>query len=183
MILLLTNSKIIYPYSEALFSIAKDQKKFEVIKNDMQLFVTFTKKLNDFKKFLEMPLINKENKIKVIKNVFSKILDSTTLNFISILIKKNRMMFVNNIFEEYNQLILKDKSMKLIKVACVSQLSEKQTEELSEVLKHKFKYHSIRLIFDIEPGLIAGFKIFVESQVIDVSLQGELKQFEWHLSR
>nr|NP_045040.1 ATP synthase CF1 delta subunit [Cyanidium caldarium]Q9TM27.1 RecName: Full=ATP synthase subunit delta, chloroplastic; AltName: Full=ATP synthase F(1) sector subunit delta; AltName: Full=F-type ATPase subunit delta [Cyanidium caldarium]AAF13006.1 unknown [Cyanidium caldarium]WDB00167.1 ATP synthase CF1 delta subunit [Cyanidium caldarium] len=183
MILLLTNSKIIYPYSEALFSIAKDQEKFEVIKNDMELFVTFTKNLNGFKKFLETPLINKNKKIKVVKDVFSKILNSTTLNFISILINKNRIMFVSNISEKYNQLVLKDKSVKLVKIACARQLSEKQAQALSEVLKHKFKCLSVKLIFNIEPELIAGFKIFIESQVIDVSLQGELKEFEWYLTK
>ena len=183
MILLLTNSRIIYPYSEALFSIAKDQEKFEVIRNDMKLFMTFTKNLNSFKKFLETPLINKEDKIKLVKNIFSGVLDPTILNFISVLIKKNRMMWITNIFEEYNQLVLKDKSMKIVKIACASQLSEKQVQELSEVLKYKFKYNSIKLIFNIEPELIAGFKVFIESQVIDVSLQGELKEFEWYLSK
>ena len=78
-------SKVAEPYAEALLDLAKSNDSLKETTNDMNIVSQFLANSSDLKKFLGNPLITREAKKNVVKDILGEQISGNTLKFLLLL--------------------------------------------------------------------------------------------------
>jgi F-type H+-transporting ATPase subunit delta len=172
----LVGSKIAEPYAEALVDLAAANDSLKETTNDMNIVSQFLANSSDLKKFLGNPLITREAKKNVIKDILGDLINANTLTFLMLLVDRSRIAFLGAIAQRFFELSYKQDSIEIAKVISSVQLSLQQQKNLAEKLKVITGAKQIKLALKVDSSLIGGFTVEVGSKLIDTSIRGQLKQ-------
>lgn len=99
-------------------------------------------------------------------------------------LNNNRMIGkYKEILDYLQKLIDKDEKRLRVGVTSAEKLPHKMLTELTENLKHRYKVDEIELDQKEDAKLIAGVKIRVYDEVIDMTLSNKLHQLQTHLTK
>jgi len=174
-------SKVAEPYAEALLDLAKSNDSLKETTNDMNVVSQFLANSSDLKKFLANPLITKEAKKSVVKDILGEQIDGSTLKFLLLLVDRGRIEVLDSIAQKFLELSYKQESIEIAKITSSIQLSAGQQKEIAEKLKVITGAKQIKLALKVDPQLIGGFTIEIGSKMIDTSIRGQLKQISYLL--
>jgi len=169
-------SKVAEPYAEALLELAKSIGSLKETTNDMNIVTQFLANSSDLKKFLGNPLITKDAKKNVVKDIFGEQIDGSTLKFLLLLVDRGRIEVLDSIAQKFLELSYKQDSIEIAKITSSIQLSADQQQSIAEKLKAITGAKQIKLALKVDPQLIGGFTIEIGSKMIDTSIRGQLKQ-------
>jgi len=169
-------SKVAVPYAEALLDLAKSNDSLKETTNDMNIVSQFLANSSDLKKFLGNPLITKDAKKNVVKDILGEQIDGSTLKFLLLLVERGRIEILESIAQKFLELSFKQESIEIAKITSSIQLSAQQQKEIAEKLKVITGAKQIKLALKVDPALIGGFTIEIGSKMIDTSIRGQLKQ-------
>ena len=169
-------NKVAEPYAEALLDLANSSDTLKETTNDMNVVSQFLANSNDLKKFLGNPLITREAKKSVVKDILGEQVDSRTLKFLLLLVDRNRIEVLESIAQKFLELSYKYESIEVAKIISSVQLSAGQQKEIAEKLKIITGAKQIKLALKVDPQLIGGFTIEIGSKMIDTSIRGQLRQ-------
>jgi F-type H+-transporting ATPase subunit delta len=169
-------SKVAGPYAEALLGLAQANNTLKETTNDMNIVSQFLVNSSDLKKFLASPVITREAKRNVVKDVLGEQIAASTLKFLLLLIDRNRIALVDEIAQRYLELSYKQESIEIAKVISSNQLSGQLKQNLAEKLKTITGAKQIKLALKVDPNLIGGFTVEIGSKYIDTSIRGQLRQ-------
>jgi len=159
-------SKVSVPYAEALLDLAKSNDSLKETTNDMNIVSQFLANSSDLKKFLGNPLITKDAKKNVVKDILGEQIGDSTLKFLLLLVERGRIEVLESIAQKFLELSFKQDSIEIAKITSSIQLSAQQQKEIAEKLKVITGAKQIKLALTIEIG----------SKMIDTSIRGQLKQ-------
>jgi F-type H+-transporting ATPase subunit delta len=163
-------AKIAESYAEALIELADSNSSLKDTTNDMNIVSQFLVSSSDLKKFLGNPLITREAKKNVLKDVLGEQIGSKLLTFLFLLVDRNRIAFLEDIAQKFLELSYKKESIEIAKVTSSLQLSTQQQQNLAEKLKKVTGAKQIKLALKVDPSLIAGFTVEIGSKLIDTSI-------------
>ena len=169
-------SKVAEPYAEALLDLAKSNDSLKETTNDMNIVSQFLANSSDLKKFLGNPLITKDAKKNVVKDILGEQIDGSTLKFLLLLVERGRIEVLEQIAQKFLELSFKQESIEIAKITSSIQLSAQQQKDIAEKLKVITGAKQIKLALKVDPALIGGFTIEIGSKMIDTSIRGQLKQ-------
>jgi F-type H+-transporting ATPase subunit delta len=169
-------SKVAEPYAEALLYLAKSNDSLKEMTNDMNIVSQFLANSSDLKKFLGNPLITKDAKKNVVKDILGEQIAGSTLKFLLLLVDRGRIEILESIAQKFLELSYKQESIEIAKITSSIQLSAQQQKEIAEKLKIITGAKQIKLALKVDPQLIGGFTIEIGSKLIDTSIRGQLKQ-------
>jgi F-type H+-transporting ATPase subunit delta len=169
-------SKVAEPYAEALLDLAKSNNSLKETTNDMNIVSQFLANSSDLEKFLGNPLITKEAKKNVVKDVLGEQIGSSTLKFLLLLVDRSRVSVLDKIAQKFLELSYKEDSIAIAKVTSSVQLSAEQQQNIAEKLKVICGAKQIKLALKVDPQLIGGFTVEIGSKLIDTSIRGQLRQ-------
>jgi F-type H+-transporting ATPase subunit delta len=169
-------SKVAVPYAEALLDLAKSNGSLKETTNDMNIVSQFLANSSDLKKFLGNPLITKDAKKNVVKDILGEQIDGSTLKFLLLLVERGRIEVLEQIAQKFLELSFKQESIEIAKITSSIQLSAQQQKDIAEKLKVITGAKQIKLALKVDPALIGGFTIEIGSKMIDTSIRGQLKQ-------
>jgi len=81
-------NKVAVPYAEAFLDLAKSNDSLKETTNDINIVSQFLANSSDLKKFLGNPLITKDAKKNVVKDILGEQIGDSTLNFFIIARRK-----------------------------------------------------------------------------------------------
>jgi F-type H+-transporting ATPase subunit delta len=168
--------KVAEPYAEALLDLAKSNNSLQDMTNDMNIVSQFLANSSDLKKFLGNPLIAKDAKKDVVKDVLGEQIDGRTLKFLLLLVDRGRIELLESVAEKFLELSYKQESIEIAKITSSIKLSADQQKEIAEKLKIITGAKQIKLALKVDPQLIGGFTIEIGSKMIDTSIRGQLRQ-------
>lgn len=168
--------KIAVPYAEALLELANANNSLKETTNDMNIVSQFLANSSDLKKFLGNPLITKEAKKGVLKDVLGEQVRKKTLTFLMLLVDRNRIAYLDSIAYKFVELSYNEESIEIAKVTSCVRLSSEQQKGIATKLKDITGAKQIKLALKVDPALIGGFTIEIGSKLIDTSIRGQLKQ-------
>jgi F-type H+-transporting ATPase subunit delta len=174
-------SKVAVPYAEALLDLAKSNDSLKETTNDMNIVSQFLANSSDLKKFLGNPLITKDAKKNVVKDILGEQIGGNTLKFLLLLVERGRIEVLESIAQKFLELSFKQDSIEIAKITSSIQLSAQQQKEIAEKLKVITGAKQIKLALKVDPSLIGGFTIEIGSKMIDTSIRGQLKQISYLL--
>lgn len=164
-------------YAKAIYELAQETNK---IKKFSECFVAVSEtafKNNDFMEILTSPVINTKKKKEIIKNVYSS-LDEDFINFLYVIIDHNRFSLFNDIYDEYENLVLTDRNIVKAKIFSAYDLSEDQMNDIIKALEVRYKDKKIEAENIINPELIGGVTVLVNNESVDLSLKNSLNKLK-----
>ncbi len=165
-------------YARALYELANDSSEIEKIKNEMESIKKLLKESSDFKEMILNPtiaMIDKKNIIISIanQNNFSQIFKKF-LGFVAI---KNRLFFLENIIENFLNLVSNNKGELKANLTSSKELSLDEKQKIETQMSKDFT-SPLKINYKYDPSLIAGLIIQVGSVMIDTSIKTKLKKLE-----
>lgn len=148
---------------------------------DVGTFLETFRSSQELKSSLSSPMVSNISKKNIIKSLFKEQLEAEFISFLMVLIDRNRIGIVETILEKYLELAYKVSSVTIANVTTAIPLSPEQHDVLKGKLKQMTSAEEVRLAITVEPELIGGFIVQVDSKVIDTSLKGQLKQIASYL--
>jgi F-type H+-transporting ATPase subunit delta len=173
-------SKISSPYAEALLDFAKKANSFDELNQDINVIYQFVSNSKDLERFLANPVVTKESKKTVLKDILGEQVSATTLKFLMLLVDKDRIEYLRYVATSYTALAAKESSSEIAEVTSVTHLSVDQQEKLKAKLKQLRGTSNIELVLKVDPRLLGGFVVQIGSSVMDFSLAGALKKMQNH---
>ena len=165
-------------YALALFELANENSELDVVEKNIQDLLQIYNSSSDLKNFIKNPTQSQFNQLKVIQELSSKMnLSKVVSNFLSILVTKRRIFFLNNIFQNF--LILVSKKRGELKASLVSSknLSDDELQNLNKELSQTIGT-SIKFDYKVDESLIGGLQMQIGSLMVDTSIKNKLRKYE-----
>jgi len=176
------SSKIAQPYAEALIELAISKNELEEVTKDIKTINSTISANSDLINVLQNPLIPNSNKKKIVENIFSEEINKTTLDFVKLVIDRNRIILLPKICEEFIQISYTKAGITTANVITSIPFTEKQYELLISKIKTLTNSQKVEVNVTVDEDLIGGFTIQLGSRVIDSSLRGQLQQMASYLN-
>lgn len=161
-------------YSLALFSLAKEEKKLKQYKEQATQIVEALAEAEEYEKILSSNSIDANTKEKMIKQAFSKGLNKNLLNFLLVLVDRNKFRVAKPALTKLVKFINEDQNINEGVVFTAVKLTP---QELKDIQKRTEKVlgMKITLINKIDVELISGFRVQVGDEVIEDTVSSRLE--------
>ena len=162
-------------YSDAIFQIALQD-------NNLSEWGEFLNKISEIfkdrkiQKFFLDPKINNSEKVKLISNSEIKT-DEKKLNFLRLMIEKDRLFLIDSIIERFKKLIDKKNGVRRAKIITAFELSDTQLNQINDKLSNLTK---TEVVGDniIDKSILGGFIAKFDDQMLDMSTKGKLSELK-----
>ena len=162
-------------YANALFQLSKEAKVVDSVTKDLQNLKDIINSDGKFLSLVKNPSVSKSEKNGVFNAIAKKIeLSRLTINFIGVIIRKNRVNYLLDIINSFENLIASLRGEKSAIITSATELSDAEVKDIKIKLKEKFDSDFI-IDVKIDSKLIGGLKIQVGSQMIDSSIKNQLQ--------
>ncbi len=170
------------PYADALISIAQSQTKLSEFAEGIRLILDTLRSTPELQTFLESPVFSAEKKKSLLADAFSGKVEPVLLNTLQLLTDRRRVMFLESVCLRFLDKQRQIQKIALAEVTSAIELSSSQQDTIQERVKQLENVTSVELETMVDPALIGGFVIKVGSQVIDLSLRGQLRRLALQLT-
>jgi F-type H+-transporting ATPase subunit delta len=164
-----------YEYAKAIFELAGNELAVS-IKDELNLVVKLLED-TEFNKFMNSPSIKIDDKKSVIKESLKEF-NELTLNFLYVLLDNQRFYLIDEIYKEYDKLLLNNKKFVDVKLYSSSKLTDEQINKLKPIILSKLNCENINVENIVDETLIGGIVIYANDLKIDISTKGNLQRLK-----
>ena len=162
-------------YARALYDAASDLGHVEEVQDEIIQIDHIFREQEDFQKILRNPAVSRGQKKDMLKNIFEGRVLPEVLNFLYILMDKNRYYDFHGIVREYRWIADQEMGVGFGLIYSAVPLSEEQIarfeEQAGTLLRKKIKLQN-----RVDESLIGGVRLFVDGKMIDASLSSRLEK-------
>ncbi len=169
------------PYAEALLSIAKQQNLVNAFGEDLRSILATLEQTPALATFLSNPVVSGEDKKGLLRQAFGQA-NPILLNALLLLVDRRRIMFLDSVCRRYLELQRQLNKVALAEVTSVVPLNPNQQQSLRARIKQLNQANDVELEMKQDPSLVGGLVVKVGSQVIDLSLKGQLRRMALQLT-
>ncbi|MBZ8179365.1 ATP synthase F1 subunit delta [Oscillatoria salina] len=177
----LVSAEIVEPYAEALMSLAQQRDLTEPFGEQLRSLLELLENSSELNEFLSNPVVKDEDKKAVLRRIGGEEFDPLLMNFLMLLVDKRRIIFIEEICQQYLELLRKLNNAVLAEVSSAAELNDEQKQAVSNKVKAMTGASAVELKTKIDPDLIGGVIIRVGSQVLDASIRGQLRRISLSL--
>lgn len=169
-------------YAKALMEIATEQKSFEKIEQQLNQIAEVLETSDDLKIVMSNSSISSSTKIEILNEIFGKKIDKKILNFLKILVEKNRFNEFYPIKSAFEEMSEKHSNKKTVEVYSPIELNFENKSNVLFKLEHKLGCE-ITPIWKVDKSLIAGLAFKIDDCVIDTSVRAKLANLSKSINR
>lgn len=162
-------------YAKAVLELAKEENRVEAIYEELKELREVLINNADFSALIASPMLYSLEKKAVLKKVFEAELSKEVMNFLLILVEKNRIGLLVKIIEEFETLYYSYANITKAKVYTTLPLEEDMLEALREALK-KLSSSEVVIETKIDEDLLGGIKVVMGDKIIDSTTLFRLKK-------
>jgi len=165
-------------YAKSLFTLAVEQDVLEQCKKDMQIVADICAGSKELTLLLKSPIIKKDQKLSIFKEVFYKNLSDVSISFIEIITNKKRESLLESIANSFITLYKAYKNIKSATVITAFPLDDALKQEVKSFIK-SHREAKVDLTEKVDKKIIGGAIIRIGDKQLDVSVKkaiAELKQ-------
>ncbi len=169
-------------YAKALykFAIEKGQadRVYELMKNVAASFVE-QPRLNDV---MANPYVPSGDKTGLLTTAAHASADDVCYaDFLKLLVKNKRIEFIRGIALTYLDIYRKANNIYLVKIVTATNLPDTEIARLKALVERHLGKATVEYTQEVDPELIGGFVISVNSERLDASVSNEIKQLRLKL--
>lgn len=167
-------------YAEAMLTLADENSVLEPVKTDLQLVAQTIKENQDFRKFIEHPIIPVKDKKEIFEKVFKDKINHYVINLVKLLFDRNRVYILQAIATSFKKLF--NKKFNIVQADIITAITiddgtqETIKNKLAQLLSKQIEVQSV-----VDPAIIGGMVIRIEDSIIDGSIKGQLDNLKQQL--
>jgi F-type H+-transporting ATPase subunit delta len=171
------NRTVARRYAQALFSLGAERDELGRVESDFSTVVEVVQDEPQLKGILENELVPVEKKEALLEETFGEVCSPLTLNFLRLLIEKNRQEYLTDIYVEFRQYADEARGIQEANVTLAEEPSEETRQVLREGLE-KLTGKKIRMVTSIDPDIIGGVVVRIGDRLYDASIRHQLEAME-----
>lgn len=168
-------------YADAIIEVAKSHDELDKVLDDLKAVSGVYDSSDDFRNFINHPVIPFAEKKDVIKSIFEGKISTEALNFLYVLLEKNKLSLINTIVYCYEEALDEAKNILKVNVISAVEVDDDLKENLKTKLESKLK-KTVKFDFEIKPEIIAGLILKIRDKTIDGSVKNKLESLEKQLA-
>ena len=168
-------------YANALLSIAIEDNNVIDYQTEVKELSKIIKDNPDFLMLIDSRFLSVEERKEEVEKVL-KGFSTDVINFIKIIVSHNRVNYLEDILEAFNTLC--NESRDIVEGLIYTAFPLK--DEVLFKIKNKIsqiEHRDVDLIVRVDPSLIGGVKVVINSHVYDGSIKNQLEKMQIDLSR
>lgn len=168
-------------YSKALVEMVRDNViSFEDLSKDLATVSEILETSQDLRLTLENPTVSEAVKSQIVEEVFKNEVHPQVVNFLMVLIDKNRFSKFPQIKADYEIKLDDVNKIQSVEITSAVELSEEYRERILQKLSEKLQ-KNIRPNWKVDENIIAGLIYRINDNVIDTSIKSKLDKLNKNL--
>lgn len=167
-------------YADALFSLAEERDELQKAEQDLAAVNRVLEEHPQILRIVGNSTISTEDKEGTLEKIFSQNVSPFVLNFLKLLIEKNRFSEIASIQKSFHARFEAKKKIREVTVLVSRSLTDEAEKKLLALLSKKLD-SEIRLAVKIDPSLIGGLVLRFDGREIDASYKHRLREIRQKL--
>ncbi len=177
------NRKIARRYAKALMNIGQEDGKYDTYWEELDAFTSLFQQEEQLSAVLSNPTFNVAQRQAIIKELGKRLrLSPIIINFLHLLVDKNRMRYLPDITALYRELVDEAAGRARVTLVTAQDLSKKKLEELTHGLQGLVGKQVIMEV-ETDPSLIGGVVARIKGMVYDGSIKTQLARLRETLAK
>lgn len=166
-------------YAQSLIDLGKNNDlSYVAIATDLAAIQLILNRSNDLYDALTNPLVNVEDKENIIDSVFVKDVDKLIINFLKLLVERNRFNLIYDVIAKFNLLLDDVNNVARVEVVSAVSLNENEKNIILEKLSQKIRDKQISVKYSVDESIIAGLVFKLGDDVLDTSVSHRLEELQ-----
>jgi F-type H+-transporting ATPase subunit delta len=161
-------------YAEALFDVAKDKGKLDAVRAELAQFVDAVDGNRELQVFFFSPYFSSAEKVAGLKRSVSDA-DAELLNFLELLIEKQRMPEIFRIRRQLDELWKQENRRIDVTVTSAVTLEPSVVEKVGEEIERQTG-QKVELSSRVDAEILGGIVLQVGNKVLDASIRSRLEK-------
>ncbi len=161
-------------YAQALLNLAVEAGSLEAVYEEVNALQALSKANPDLDKLLGSRMLSRDQRASLVKKLFEGRISPLVYKFLLVLNSRDRLHAWSGIVAAFGQVYEKHLGVQAVTAYVPSKLDAAEVKRISEALGVKLN-KKVRLEQEVDPELIGGIKIRVGDNVIDGSVQAQLR--------
>jgi len=171
------------PYAEALLQVSESRKDTDAVADQAKQVLALWNESQQLREAMASPVLEPDAKKAALKALFDGQLSDSLMNLLKILADRQRIAVLDAVLVRYLELYRELRNITLAKVTSAKPLSDEQQAQLNQKVQAIAGTKAVEFDLKVDPALIGGFVVNLESQVIDASLAGQVRRLGLELAK
>ncbi|MEE1303667.1 MAG: ATP synthase F1 subunit delta [Agathobacter sp.] len=170
-------------YGDALFELALENNQLDSMLDEVKAVSAAIAENEDLTKLMNHPKIVKEEKIKVIEDIFTGQVSRELVGLMRMVVEKDHYDELDSVLVYFIDKVKEYKNIGTAYVTSAAPLSDTQKAAVEQKLLETTKYVEFEMHFDVDATLIGGMKIRIGDRVVDSSVKNKLNDLTRELGK
>ncbi len=170
-------------YAKALYKFACEKGDADNVYEEMKNVISAFSSNTTLDKVMSNPYIDKTAKEKLLISAAGENPSDEYVRFVKLILDHKREPFAYLMALAYREIYRVQNNISQVKILTAVNLPEKEINKLKNLVSDKFPDSKLEYTVAVDPDLIGGFVIDVDSTRMDASVKGELEQLRQNLLR
>lgn len=161
-------------YGEALYEAAVETGRTKELLDEIDAVRVILKDNPDFEKLMLHPGIPKQEKLRIVENVFGGRVSDELAGFFRVIVENERYKELPAVFEYFTAKVKEANGIGIAYVTTAAELSEARKAEVKAKLLETTSYNTMEMHYQTDTSLIGGMVIRIGDRVVDSSIRTKL---------
>lgn len=162
-------------YGDALFALAIEENRLDEFFETAKELLVILQENQEFGKLMNHPKIVKEEKIKIVEEVFENKIPGEILGLMKLMVTKGRANNMLSVFDYFINLVKEEKKIGKADVTTAVSLTDDQRKQVEAKLLETTEYKCFEMQYHVDHSLIGGMIIRIGDRVLDSSIKTKLQ--------
>ena len=168
-------------YGDALFQAAREKDKLDAVFEEAKALCQVFEDHQDLIHLLDHPQVVKEEKLRIISDVFQGKVSDEMMGFLAAIVDKGRQNEILPILDYFITQVKEEKGIGRAQVTSAVELTETQKAQVTNKLLTTTRYVEFEMNYIVDPSLIGGMVIRIGDRVVDSSIKTRLYELKKQL--
>jgi F-type H+-transporting ATPase subunit delta len=168
-------------YARSLFEVAQEQKKLDLVRDQLGEFASVLEQTRELQVFFFSPYFSTKEKQDGLDRAVSGA-DPVIVNFLKLLIENHRMPVIFRVRRAYDELWEEENQLLPVRVTSAVELDAKTVKQLRDRITEQTG-RKVDFSSEVDPDILGGIVVRVGNSVLDASIRNRLEQLRKQVAR
>ncbi len=168
-------------YARALFEVAKEQGKLDLVREQLGQFADALNENGDLRVFFFSPYFSTEEKKDGLRRALDGA-DPAVVNFLETLLERHRMPAIFRIRDAYGRMWDDENQLLPVEVTSAVDLDDATVKSIGERIGEQTGQR-VELTSKVDPSILGGIVLRVGNSILDASIKHRLDQLRKHVAQ
>ncbi|MDR1055324.1 MAG: F0F1 ATP synthase subunit delta [Prevotellaceae bacterium] len=165
-------------YARALYSLAFDQGKEDVVYKEMNCLLQQFLLFPEFKRYLTSPILKIAKKINLLETAAGgENISLLTKKFIDFVVRRDKQEIIQFMCSAYGEVYRSAKNIVTTRLISATEVDSSFLDKIKDKVEKTYNAH-VEMEVKIDKNIIGGFILDVDNNRLDVSILGDLNKMK-----